>query len=155
MRKAFLTVAILLSSFAADAANYNVQLGQSASLQNGDVALVRYGNGLSAITCGGGGGNLPSRQQFEIERFALFSDLFQNSQDGIRQIQCSHYSVEPQIKQALADALNAARETCFSAGYSRCMQPMTTNEQYGFYVTGTRPGDYGCDVLARIVGTNP
>ncbi len=147
--------AILFAAAQAEAGNtYELSIGQSAVLQSGDVALVRQGRAVSAISCAGGGSEpLPSRKQFEAVDRARFSDIFQQGADIHRSIQCSRHSAESSIRQAIADATNAARNACFETGYSHCAQPMVTDEQFSFRVIG-RPGHYACEVLARIIGTN-
>lgn len=132
---------------------YPVQLGQSVNLQPGDVALVQYGNAVSSVSCAGST-SLPSRQAFQSEKNVLFSDLYQrpNMPDISRSQQCSQYSAESAIRQGVADALVDAREICFQAGYTKCQQPMRTDEQYSFQVYGY-PGRYACHIVARIIGT--
>lgn len=150
----FLILALAFVSVSAQAGTvYNVQLGQSASLQSGDVAIVSNGGTISSISCGGPA-TLPSRQQFESSRAARFSDLYQSPKtpDISRQQQCSQYSAEQQIRQALTDALVDAREACFQAGFTSCQQPQRTDEQYSFRVYGY-PGSYACQTIARIIGT--
>jgi hypothetical protein len=145
-----------MSSIAASAATYNVQIGQSVDLQTSDVALVRdNGGAISAVTCGGGGApTLPDRQDFEITRESRFPDFEQGNNDALRSMECSVNAAQPGIRQAINDSLFAARETCFAAGYHNCAQPMVTDQQYGFYVRGF-PGQYICQVVARIIGTQP
>jgi len=157
MFKLMSTIIVLLAAQSSFATTYNIVTGQNASLQSGDVVIVRDAyNQVSAVTCAGAltPPPLPARQQFQVDRPAKFMSLFQTADDATREIQCSQYSADQGVHQAISDALNAAREQCFEAGYQNCAQPMTTDEQYSFHVRGY-PGEYVCDVLARIIGTQP
>jgi hypothetical protein len=155
MLRTICATALLFASLSANANTYNIGIGQSADLQQGDVALVRDGSGVSAVTCGGAGTpTLPARQDFQITREARFPDFEQGTNDALRSLECSINASQADIRQAINDSLYAARETCFAAGYHNCAQPMVTDQQYGFYVRGFA-GNYTCQVVARVIGTQP
>lgn len=142
----------------ASAGVVNVGLGQNVQLNAGDVAIVSSrGGGTSAITCAGQPAEpvLPSRQAFEIRQRARFADYLQEAgrnNDALLQLQCSEYSADGAVRQAIETANFRVRETCFAAGYTNCSPPMNTKEKYGFRVSREN-GPAECIVTSRIIGT--
>lgn len=153
MFRFILSAAFLCLAVSAHAEVYEIQPGQNAQLNSGDVAVLRADGLSSAVTCGAGG-TLPTRQQFSVDRIAAFPDIYQSGDDSSREFQCQIYSALQPIKQAISDAQYAAREQCFNAGYRNCAPPDVTDQQYSFHVEGAQ-GHYICRVIARIIGTNP
>ncbi|MGZ3693217.1 MAG: hypothetical protein ACXWQO_03365 [Bdellovibrionota bacterium] len=166
MKFLILALPILVLAINAQADVVNVKLGQNATLQAGDVAIIGNGKMNSAITCGGQQEQQPEPQQpqlppsqlYEAKEFGKISGAWQGNaktlgRDMAFGMICVKDSFDPGVSQAQASAVIHARQACFSVGYTNCAQPQNQNELYTFRVVGEREGEYGCMVTARIIGT--
>lgn len=155
------TSLLILISFVAPFASagvVNIGLGQNVQLNAGDVAIVSSrGGATSAITCAGQTPEptLPPRQAFEVRQRARFADYLQEAgrnNDALLQMQCTEYSADGAVRQAIETANFQVRETCFAAGYTTCAPPIISKERYGFRVSREH-GPAECIVSSRVIGT--
>jgi hypothetical protein len=136
---------LLLSALASPAANAAVvqlALGQNASLNRGDVAVVSAGGLTSAVTCASNVAPGPEERIFQGE--------YTVNLGGIIPMDCRLESTTPESKSMRHAAVADGQRKCLNFGFSQCTADEASYTMETFaWGTGR---DIGCRVTVAVHG---
>ena len=145
--KRLIFLLVLLFGFLALADVMQIGLGQNASLQPGDTAIVQYGNYTSAVTCSGGPVVQPGVHYVDAQILAQVSPGFQTPQ--LLPLACQKWTGDIAVQQARTNAVSLAKQRCVNEGNRKCVVPENQDDQVSYYLRGI-----SCLVVAHILAIN-
>jgi len=140
--KTLLSLSLLLLASHAQAAVVQLAIGQNASLNRGDVAVIS-GNGLtSAVTCAGD--QAPGPQE------RLFQGVYTVDLGGVIPMDCTLDSTTAQTQSMKRAAVSSGQAQCMREGFSNCTADESSYTMQTFAWGVGR--DIGCRVTVAVHG---
>jgi hypothetical protein len=145
--KLFILSLLFASPLAASAQTYNMQLGQNAQLNAGDVVFVSNGVQSSAISCGGQ--QQPTFRDFPLRQTINLSQDFQGRPEDNARALCEQ-GIDYTISQTALKLVKDATNDCLRGGFSTCKQVGQT--EYELVPKAANNNFWGCHIQVTVRG---